>query len=251
MHYVLLICSFGFSIIYLLFNAGRSALIVFFACIVLAVLKKRGKNVVGIVVLGVIFILLFSASLRIFIVNVTEGVFPFKNINYSLNTNLYSTLTDYSFPYSNVIMIPQMLLEYGYRYCIDYFLWFYELIPKRLFNLPALTSVTSEVSQFYILNELSRAGTPADFITFGWFQGGGFGIIVNSIVVYTILQIFDRRLRVLSIRYAVLRYRMCFFAYSLITSNDIVQVVRSNLFLIIIMIVIGVSIKRSNIRNAG
>lgn len=244
-HIFLLVVSFIFSVIYLMFNAGRAPLIVFIACIGLSFFKERGKSITWIVVLGVIFILFFSSSLSDVMLNLSRGLFPFHDFSYSFVDNLSATLTDYSFPYANVIELPQMISKYGYRNGIDYILWAYELIPKRLLSLSPMTTVTAEVSQYYVQEGLSIAGTPADFITFGWFEGNVIGIIVNCIVVYCVLNVFYKKLRILPVRYSAFKYRMCFFAYSLITSNDIVLVVKSNLYLIVIMIVIAIAINRS------
>lgn len=253
-HILLMILSLILSIIYLIFNAGRGPLVLFFACIMFAIIKEKGKKIIGLVVIGIIFIFFLSSSLEVVMNNLSLGLPAFYNMEYNMSDNLFASITNLAYPYANVLELPQMIRESGYNFCIDYILWFSEIIPERLLGFlvdffPARTLVTTKVSQYYIQAGLSNGGTPADFITYGWFQGSLIGLLINCIVYDIILKYFDNSLRLLPKQYSIIKYRMCFFAYSLVTSNDLPLMLNSNLFLIVIMIVIGKSIRRMETKD--
>ena len=249
---ILIAISLILSIIYLLFNAGRGPLVLFLACIFLAILKEKGKKVIWYIVLGIVFVFFVSSSLEIMMNNISKGLPAFENLQYNLTENVFSSIADLTFPHANTLALNQMIEKYGFSYGVDYLLWFSEIIPKRLLSflwniLPVRTLVTTKVSQYYILSGLSNGGTPADFITFGWFQGSFVGILVNCIFYHIALKAFNDKLVQLPKEYSIITYRMCFFAYSLVTSNDLPVVLKSNLFLVVMIIVIGIALRKSTI----
>lgn len=253
-HRLYVIVSLILSVIYMLFNAGRAPIILFFACVMFAIIKEWGKKVEWMVVLGMIFLFFVSSSLEVVLNNISHGLPIFYNIEYSFSDNLLATISNLTYSYANVLELPNMIAKSGYQYGLDYIFWFSEIIPKRLlgffWNLfPARTLVTTKVSQYYIQSGLSIGGTPADFITYGWFQGSFIGLIINCIIYDTLLKTFNDRLKILPKQYSIIKYRMCFFAYSLITSNDLPVVLKSNLFLIVMMFVIEKSLKKCERKN--
>ena len=242
-HKMFIIISMILSIVYLLFNSGRGPLLLFFGCIFFAILKERGKKVIGIVLLGFIGVALLSSTIEVVMNNIARGYSAFYNLQYNMSDNILSTITDLAYPYSNLLALPEMIERSGYNFGLDYVFWFSEVIPKRLFSfvwnfLPQTTLVTTKVSQFYITAGLSLGGTPADYITYGWFQGHVLGLFVNCCIYDALLKRLDKIIFKLPVQYSILKYRMAFFAYSLITSNDFPLMIKNNLFLIIIMIVI-------------
>ena len=248
---LLVISSLVLSLTYLLFNAGRGPLLLFLGCILFSILKEHGRKMIWIVVLAFIVIALLSSSIEVVMNNIAKGMPAFYHLEYSMTDNLLSTVTDLAFPYSNLLVLPKMITQSGYNYGLDYIFWFSEVIPKRLLSflwnlLPTRILVTTKVSQFYIMSSLSYGGTPADFITYGWFQGNYIGLFLNCLIYDNIIKAIDEPLAVLPKQYSILRYRMCFFIYSLITSNDLPLMIKNNLFLFIIMIVIYIVIKRSD-----
>ena len=199
--------------------------------------------------LAFVAIALLSSSIEVVMNNVARGLPAFYSLQYSVADNLLSTVTDLAYPHSNLLVLPKMISNYGYNYGLDYLFWFSEVIPKRLLGflwsfIPLNTLVTTKVSQYYITSNLSFGGTPADYITYGWFQGNIIGLFANCLIYDTILKAVERPLRVLPKQYSIIRYRMCFFVYSLITSNDLPLMIKNNLFIIIIMVVIYRVIKK-------
>ena len=248
-HRLLIIVSAVLSVAYLLFNAGRGPLLLFFGCILFAILKEKGKKVIWIVVVGFLVITLLSSSIEVVMNNMAKGMPAFHELEYNMADNILSTVTDLAYPYSNLLSLPKMISQSGYSFGLDYIFWFSEVIPKRLLSfiwniIPSNTLVTTNVSQFYITAGLSYGGTPADYITYGWFQGSIIGLLVNCIIYDAIIKAIDRPLSVLPKQYSIIRYRMCFFIYSLITGNDLPLMIKSNLFLLIMVIVIYRTIKK-------
>lgn len=249
-HKILMIISLMLSIIYLLFNAGRSSLLVFFGCIFFAFVKEHGRKVVWLVAVGFLAVVLLSSSIEVVMNNISRGLPAFASLEYNMTDNLLSTVTDLAYPYANLLALPQMIARAGYNYGIDYILWFSEVIPKRLFDfvwniIPLNTLVTTKISQFYITSNLSMGGTPADYITYGWFQGGIIGLLINCLIYDIIIKTIDRSIGVLPKQYSIIRYRICFFMYSLVTSNDFPLMIKGNLFLLIMIIVIYRSIRKT------
>lgn len=248
-HRLLIIISTILSIAYLLFNAGRGPLLLFFGCIFFAILKEKGRKIIWIVVIGFVAIALLSSSIEVMMNNIARGMPAFYELEYNMTDNILSTITDLAYPYSNLLALPKMIAQSGYNYGFDYIFWFSELIPKRLLGfiwsiLPMNTLVTTKVSQYYIASGLSYGGTPADYITYGWFQGSILGLFVNCLIYDIIIKAMDKPLSVLPKQYSIIKYRMCFFVYSLITSNDLPLMLKNNLFLIIMILIISKALKK-------
>ena len=240
---LLLVISFIFSIIVLLFNAGRGTLIVFGGSIILSYLAERRKRITWLVIISFIGIAAFSSSLEIVMNNLANGLGPFSNLNYNFTENIISTIGDLSFPYANVIEFPNIIKTSGYNYFTDYLTWIFQIIPKRVFSLigiplPDIKLVTLNVSNYYIHCGMSIGGTPADFITFGLFQLNILGLCINAIVYTSLIKIMNKIVVNAPIDCAIIKYRTCFFVYSVITGGDLPLLIKNNLFLIIILIII-------------
>lgn len=245
--------SFILSVLYLVFESGRAAFLVFFGCLAFAFLKEHGKKVSWIVVVAFLGIFFTSSSLEVVLGNLALGRPLFSNLNYRMVDNVFATASDLAYPYANLLGVSKMVAMYGFRYCTDYITWIFTLLPERLFmsvgiSIPSITLVTTSVSKYYLDAGLTLGGTPVDFISYGYFQGSIIGIVVNCLVYTRILRWIDLTFDKISNQYTILKFRMCFFAYSLITSNDLSTVIPSNLFLLIIVIVINRTTKKRRIK---
>lgn len=242
-HWFFLIFSFSISVLYLLFNAGRAPMLLFFGCIVFAVFRERRIKILWMVIVAFLLIVFSSSTIEVVMRNISIGMPMFNNVQYSLSENVLATMADFAYPYANVLSLSELTTMYGYNYSLDYFTWIFEILPSRMFSMfrigiPQITLVTTKVSRYYIDSGLSLGGTPADFITYGWFQGCVVGLTINCLIYSILLRKIDDILEKLPLNYSVIDVRMCFFAYSLVTSNDFALVIKNNLFLIIIILVL-------------
>ena len=185
-HTGVMLLSAVLSVISLLFDAGRGPLLLFFGCIFFTVIKLKGKKVAWLVVTGFVVIALMSSSIEVIMYNISVGNSPFYKLDYSMSENLLATITDLAYPYANLLLLPKLTSIGRYSFGTDYLLFFSEIIPKRLLwpilqYVPFPDLVTTKISQYYITSGLSIGGTPADFISFGWFQGNIIGILINCL----------------------------------------------------------------------
>lgn len=239
--YVFFSLSLVFSGLFLVFNNGRSNILVFAGCVFFAYLHKRKIRIVWLVVIAYIMLLFMSDTLGIVMNNIAAGNLPFDNVNYNLVNDLGASVADLSFPYSNLLISSKLITTNGPHYCLDYITWFFELIPIRLFSsfgitIPSIQTVTGQISRYYIEFEGSLGGTPADFITYGLFQGRMLGLIISCGLLTYITRVFNEATITLPRQYVIIRYRLYFFLYDFVTNSDIPLVIKSNLFIIVIVI---------------
>lgn len=235
---VILGIGFVFSLLFLLFSAGRAPILVFVGCFAFYYLKKYCKNIVWMVVCAFALLVVTSSSIEDIVNNVASGLPMFNNFSYSLTDNVIATIADLSYPYANVLNLSKFMQGCDYRYGIDYILWIFEILPARLFmsigiTLPTYKLATQEITSYYVEIYQWNGGTPADYITFGWLQGGFIGIIVNNIIFISVIKYIDAALSRLTNKYRPLIYRFAFLGYSFITSGDFTNIVYSNLFLLL------------------
>jgi len=190
-----LVINLIFTLIYILYNQGRSPLVFFSACLIYGYLKNKSikeSRIILIFMCCIVLVVIGSGSLRA----ILRGVSAQETEAVSLIDNISSSLSDLSYPYANTLKSTVFTTEYGYRFFKDYYLWFIDLLPSRLFsmvgiNIGDIETMTSIVSFEYSGGKEYLGGVPVDFITSGYFQGGVIGLILNCLIVLSLLKFIE------------------------------------------------------------
>lgn len=96
-----------------------------------------------------------------------------------------SILTEFAFPYVNLLNVHKMNIEYGLRWGLDFVTWIVNIIPTRILGIFGFTKITAGytfVTKYYS-GANAMGGTPTDLLTFGIRQFGTLGVLVNSALV--------------------------------------------------------------------
>jgi len=242
--------SFILSIMYLLFNSGRATIIFFLVPFVLENVIKKGKRILITLVVMFVAVMLTAQVFDIILYQMTTGSINISSNNTSVIQNVFSAINDLSFPYSNTLLVDKMNKLFDYRMGKDYYIWIFDIVPSRLFETigiqisetDTLNKLTS--SFYYILNPYSYGGVPTDFITLGIREGGILGLIFNSTIFAIFAVYIDKISAFIGNKYSLVIIRIQMMFFSLITNNDLTDIVRGNLFIFIMIIMIFVVHKK-------
>ena len=202
-----------FLVFYLLYNQARAPIVFFSVCVLYAYLKRRGvgeTKVIGLFLVVAIAVIMGSGSLRAMLRSVSSG----QMVEISMIDNIESILNDLSYPYANTLNAVGFTEKYGFRYFKDYLLWIPELLPSRLFSmigihLPETQTMTDIVSYEYSRGLTHFGGVPVDFLTSGYFQGGVFGLVLNSLLVLYLLKKLDEIIESFPKECAAIKFWIC------------------------------------------
>lgn len=202
-----------FIVLYLLFDQGRGPIIFFTVCVLYAYLKNKKmkeSHVIGIFVVIVIFLILFSGSFRSLLRSISGGMAE----DISFIDNINSIVNDFTYPYGNTLYATDIASKNGYRYFSDYYLWVVELLPSQILssigiNLESITTLTDITSYFWSGGSKYLGGVPVDFITSGYMQAGIIGFVINSCVALLILKWLDSIISSLPYDCSAIRFWYC------------------------------------------
>lgn len=241
---VFFLASFCLSMMYLVFNSGRATILFFLIPFVLDYAVKRNKNVILAIISIFVLVVITAEMFDILLYQLTTGSVAIKQTGTSIISNAIKTINDLSFPFSNTIYAHQMNELYGYRYGMDYFIWIFDIIPTRIFsflgiNLPQLETMNANTSAFhYLLDPTMYGGVPTDFITIGMRQFSIIGLALNSLLFSLSAIYIDNISEYVGKDYNLILIRIQLLFFSLIANNDLTDIIRGNLFLIIMIVMV-------------
>ena len=230
---IFLIFSIIMSVLYFLFNAGRSPILMFVICFIYYILHNKVKKpwlwilLVGVISLPILDIL---DSLFVFL-NTKE--FIIKDINY------LKYIYQFMFPYRNTLIVTDLVEKYGLRYGMDFATALIDIFPKMSFQASYVNT-----SDFFIgRNWKMYGGIPNDFITFAYIQFSFVGIIVVSGITGMVLGLIDKKLDNFMEEKSkyLLSAVVSVYVFSIIPYADFVSILKSNFILVILAIIILVS----------
>lgn len=229
--------SFILTIMFFLFNAGRTPIIVFLLCFLYALLKRKiQKAWTLIIAFGVI-------SLPV--LDFLDELFVFFNTGQwgLIKVDLISYLNQFIHPYRNILNVNELVQQFGFRFGSDAITSFINLIPG--INYP----VSYENTSFYYYGSIWTilGGIPNDVITFGYLQLGLIGLFIFCSVLGFAFGKIDKALNYFKngpekniITAAIVLN--CFF---LVPSADLEPIIRSNFVLTILVLVILIVSKKA------
>jgi len=227
--------SFIMSILFFLFNAGRAPLITFLLCFIFIFIGKYTRKPWTVVIMcGIIALPILDISDSIF-KYIASFEWEKTNIDYS------NYLYQFMFPFKNILNLTEIVSTFGYRYGIDFITSFISLLPGV--NIEASYENTSQY--FAGMDWKVVGGTPNDPITFGYIQFNIIGVIaVFSIIGYIFGKIDKAILKLPTGKFKdLVSASVVTSAFLLVSSADLVAVLRGNVILILLSIIIIYSTK--------
>lgn len=227
--------SFIMSILFFLFNAGRAPLITFLLCFIFIFIRKYFRKPWTVVIMsGIIALPILDISDAIF-KYITSFEWEKTNIDYS------NYLYQFIFPFKNILNLTEIVSTFGYRYGIDFITSFISILPGV--NMEASYENTSQY--FAGGNWKAVGGVPNDPITFGYIQFNIIGVItVFSIIGYIFGKIDKAILKLPTGKFKdLVSATVVTGAFLLVSSADLVAVLRGNVILILLSIIIIYSTK--------
>ena len=195
-----IVLVFMFSLIYLIFNAGRLQILIFFIPLILFIVNKyfKGKKAIKIYMLIFLLILVIMPELDnlFYYLTYNKSLASFKT-EWSIMDNLIGVINSFTYPFSNLLLSENMNNEYGLRFGVDYILPFINIIPTRILNIvelekiQTLYSITSEYYKSSVIGFNNSGGVPNDLISLAIRQFSFVGLIISGAIMGIILKYFD------------------------------------------------------------
>lgn len=197
---LLLMVSSLFSILILIFNAGKTQTLLCLAPIVVFFLTKNKKVKLGkLVLFGVLLILAVPFLDNLFFMvstgtSVQQYRGDWKAIDY-----VFSVLRQFSYPYVNLLHINEFFAHNSFRWGLDFLVIIVNSIPAFFLGGFQLDTQYEITTAFYknILH-YGSGGQPNDLIFFCYTQFGVVGIVLICVLYGAIVKGIDERIQRIS-----------------------------------------------------
>ena len=238
---MIFIISFILSIIFILANAGKTALLIYIITFALPIISKKYKHP------WIIVIIIGLVSLPI--ISIFDSFFLYLQIGVWIpSTSGFSgILSQFFYPISNVLSMHKAVGQFGLRWGQDYITGLLNIIPGVNFS-PSYELM----SEFYGgVNWKMVGGTPDDIITFGYIEFRIIGVILNAIILGFFSGKIDNLLRTMGNTYGmqVLKVSIIMNFFSLVVNADVVSIVRTQFTLTITVICLLLARKKTKKNN--
>ena len=190
---IVLIISIFLSIIFYLFNAGKTGIGLFAIIMFVAFVQDKVNHPWRIVLYFAVAALPILGILDSLFVYISYGRWDSVSLTYS------SYLSPFTYPFFNVLNLRNMTNMFGYRWGQDYVTGLINLIPGVEF--PPSYEVTSEFAGGVSWRILG--GVPDDIITFGYLQLSFLGVVFAAIVLAFVCSVIDKKIPILPKRYYI------------------------------------------------
>lgn len=214
----LFVIALFFSTIFLLFNAGKTAVIIMLLSFAIPMLKKWTKHPWALAIIGGCFMLPFLGVLDSLFDYISTG----KWAPYSKQATAY--IGQFSYVYGNVLNLSEMVDMSGLRWGSDFITGVLNVIPGVDFS--ASYEITSRLH--FGDNWMQVAGVPDDIISFGYLQFGILGVVLVATLLGVISGKLDRLIMQMDYeKYGVIITTVILGVYSYMINADIGVLVKS------------------------
>ena len=223
----LIIASSILSALFLLSDAGKTGILVFGLCLFVPVLSLRFKHKWLITIIVAILCLGIVNYLDALFVYLANGEMPTL-----ADTGYVSYMQQFSFPTKNLMNLDGIAEFKGYQYGVNYITGVLNIIPG--FNFDPAYTITSEFHSGS--NWRITGGIPTDAITFGFIQGGYFGVLFEAVLLGLICSYIDNSTRRLNNNFSnrVLKCTLVVLFFTMFINADMASIVRGQFSLIIL-----------------
>lgn len=208
-----------FSLLLLIFNAGKTNFIIFLVPIAVYCISKWCKFKVRYLVLAGVF----AGILAIFLVPLLDNLFYLISTGESVGkyrdswnviNYLVSIARQFAYPYSNMILREQMTALYGYRFFVDYAAVIINLFPAALFGGFEIKTLYHVTTEYYQTMLSHRGGMPNDYLFFSYRQLGVAGVAIIGALTGAAIRALDRLLFLVKDAFSLIRINGAHFFVS-------------------------------------
>lgn len=234
---LLFFISMLLSVLYLLFNAGRSPIIRFLIVFLYMLMSKKDKKAWR----KIIFISIIALPILDFL----DSIFVYfaTNIWEVKEANFLLYLRQFSHPMQIQFNLSEIVDVYGYRFFKDFVTDILNLAPGINFELSYYN--TSEFLRGW--NWRTLGGTPNDVISYGYIQLGILGVAITLFLWGLIIGYIDRTL----FKMPTSRSRdfiavvVAVHVFSVVSAADIYPLIKYNPILIVLLLIFIIYSRKS------
>lgn len=189
---VIVVISFIAAMYFLIFNAGRAELLIFILIFVTLYVYLRKISLAKIFFFGVVAIVA-AFYLDTFFWKLSYGSSPSIP---SVSFNLTRFLSEFMFPFRNLINSDNINSYAGFSMFKDFYMWIFDLIPQSLFQIEKVNyrAPYEIVTMYYNKDSNLLGGIPIDLITLFYRQLGLFSLMILSVIFGLLTSFIDGRL---------------------------------------------------------
>lgn len=236
--------SFFLSVVFMLANAGRTAIILALIIYTIPFIKKFARHPWRICIL--------LGCLCLPILGVLDSVFKYMaNGQWEYESvDVISYLPQFLYPLRNVINMGEILRSSGVRWCQDFVTGILNILPGLNFE----PSYVPTSAYYGGENWKLRGGTPNDIITFGYLELGFLGIILVAIILGVIIGKIDRMMKLFPERrleYKIVETSLVVNAFAYIINADISSLISNQVQLTIVGICVLFACRKQNVRGGS
>ncbi len=198
----LLIISAIFSLLILVFNAGKTQALLCLAPVVLFFLSKNNKIKIKLdklILYGALIVLSVPLLDNIFYRVSTGTSLQAYRADWTLIDYMMSILKQFAYPYGNLLHLEEFIKLNGFRGGLDFLVIIVNSLPAFLlggFQLDTQYQITTAFYQNVL--QYGSGGQPNDLIFFCYTQLGVAGIIVICFIYGSIINGIDKRIQRIS-----------------------------------------------------
>ena len=226
------VISIALSVIYFLFNAGRTPLLLFIICFFYAFLKKKHN------IKHLWFKLIICGILALPLLDVLDWLFVYLKTGEKFNVAIdyIKYLYEIMPPYRNLLNVTDIVASYGLMFGKDFIYAFVDIIP-------GISVTPSYVNTSLYINGTKWkiiGGIPNDLITFSYLQLGALGVGIVASFLGRMLKVIDSKLETLkningkNLFSAILTTNL----FAIVLTADFITIIKSQFLLIIVLILL-------------
>lgn len=241
---VLTVFTFMLSLYYLVISGSRSKILLFLVCLIFVRFDKI--KIKYLIVSGGLFVVLI-----VFGDQILSGDF---SIDFSSMERIAAKFAEQiSYPYINICNL-ELIGEgiYSFRYFSDsIYVWLLNLIPTFFLGIFGL----KKIQNLFVLNTSlmnSKSSIPVDVISYGYWQLGFLGIVINSVFLAYLVDRLSRLFSKSNDHFMNVMYiRTLFALFGALINFEFENIIRGNIDIIIFFIIYITCRKRvySNEKN--
>ncbi|MES1038119.1 O-antigen polymerase [Peribacillus simplex] len=252
--FLLFIFSLIVGTCYALFSAGKFVLITFIAGFIIHYLI-RGKRTK---ILNILIFLLICLWLLPFLDFLFSYLATGGEREYREQPVMFSSLiSQFAFPYSNLLKVQEMNQIFGLRWGIDLVNWIWNVIPSGIlsfFGLQVTSDLSNQITLYYSMFARSTGGTPSDLLTYLISQFSVFGVFLMIIVGYLLKKINLLLWRLNFNDFSFIYIAVLVIPYSLVFNSEMVNILKyriSNVMLLIMLFFIFKLVVRKSLNEGN
>ncbi len=215
--------------VFLLFNAGKTNLVIMMICFGMPILSRKVRHPWA--------LSLTAGFLMIPLVGAIDSIFTYITYGqwYGFSTNIGAYIGQFCYVFANLINLDKMIELHGFRWGKDFITGPLSIVPG--INFPASYEVSSEA--IFGKSWQMIAGVPDDIITFGYLQLGFIGVLFVGWLLGIVSGKLDRLIRQMNYgTFGVLITTIIMSMYSYLINADWSVLVKSQFQLTICVICI-------------